>query len=133
MKGNTMNKTISGMLIIAAIIHLLPAVGVLGAERLTNLYGLPFQEPNLLIMMRHRAVLFGLLGLFLLYAAFNPGLQAAALIAGVISAASFLLLAWSVGGYNAALNRVVIADVVALACLLLASVLYLMGVGAKNP
>ena len=52
-----MGKTISGMLIVAAVIHLLPLAGMVSADRLTALYGLPFQEPNLLIMMRHRAVL----------------------------------------------------------------------------
>lgn len=128
-----MNKIISALLIVAAIIHLLPLAGVLGADRLASLYGMSFEEPNLLIMMRHRAVLFGLLGLFLLYAAFNPALLPLALGAGIISAASFLLLAWSVGGYNAAIGRVVLADVVALASLVLALVLYLIAGRGQPP
>jgi hypothetical protein len=53
----------------------------------------------------------------LLYAAFNPALQTLAFIAGFISVVSFLWLAWSVGGYNAQVARVVIADIVALVCL----------------
>ena len=127
-----MNKIISALLIVAAIIHLLPLAGVLGADRLATLYGMRFDEPNLLIMMRHRAVLFGLLGLFLLYAAFRPALLPLAFGAGIVSAASFLLLAWSVGGYNAALGRVVLADVAALLSLVLALVLYLVG-GRSSP
>lgn len=127
-----MGKTISGMLIVAAIIHLLPLAGVLGADRLGALYGLPFQEPNLLIMMRHRAILFGLLGLLLLYAAVQPRLHAVALSAGVVSAGSFLLLAWSVGGYNAALERVVFADMIALVCLLVAGGLHLFGGASRR-
>jgi len=55
---------ISVLLIIVAVIHLLPLSGVLSGKRLTALYGLSFQEPNLEILMRHRAVLFGLLGVF---------------------------------------------------------------------
>ena len=51
----------SAMLVVVAVIHLLPVSGVLGSERLAALYGLPFNEPNLAILMRHRAVLFGLL------------------------------------------------------------------------
>ncbi len=105
------------MLLVVGVIHLLPLSGVLGAERLATLYGLPFNEPNLAILMRHRAVLFGLLGLFLVYAAFRPGLQTPAFLAGFASVLSFLWLAWWQGGYNPQIQRVVIADVVALVCL----------------
>lgn len=104
-------------LVIVGIIHLLPLVGVLGADRLTSLYGVAFVEPDTVILMRHRAVLFGLLGGFLVYAAFRPPLRLAALIVGFISVVSFLYLAWAVGDYNDAIARVVAADLVALACL----------------
>ena len=70
-----MNILIKAMLVIVGIIHLLPLVGMLGGERLSALYGLRFDELNLLILMRHRAVLFGLLGTYLLYAAFQPAHQ----------------------------------------------------------
>lgn len=113
-----MHYVSSAMLIVVGVIHLLPLAGVLGSERLTALYGLSFSEPNLAILMRHRAVLFGRLGLFLLFAAFRPAFQTVAFIAGFISVVSFLWLAWSVGGYNAQIARVFAADVVALVCLL---------------
>jgi Cu/Ag efflux pump CusA len=90
---------------------------VLGAEQLSDLYGVAVQEPNVAILMRHRAVLFALLAAFLATAAFTPALHTIALIGGTISVASFLLLAWSVGGYNAALSRVITADAVALVLL----------------
>lgn len=112
-----MRHLVSAMLVIAGVIHLLPLSGVLGADRLAALYGLPFAEPNLVILMRHRAVLFGLLGVFLCVAAFRPLWQPAAFIAGFVSVLSFLLLAWMEGGYNAQIGRVVVADVVALVCL----------------
>nr|WP_298165166.1 phosphopantetheine adenylyltransferase [uncultured Pseudomonas sp.] len=119
-------KIISGLLIIAGIIHLLPLSGVLGAERLAALYGLSFEDPNLLLLMRSRALLFGLLGAFMLYAAWRPTLQPLALFGGLVSVLGFLLLAWSGPGYNDALRRVVIADWVALVCLALAALLYLL-------
>ncbi|MDH4871712.1 phosphopantetheine adenylyltransferase [Pseudomonas sp. BN515] len=121
-----MDKLISALLIVAGIIHLLPASGLLGAERLATLYGLSFSEPNLLLLMRHRAVLFGLLGALLVWAAFRPALQPVAMLGGLVSVLSFLLLAWITPGYNAALRKVVIADWVALACLALAVVLWLL-------
>jgi len=120
-----MNKLIALLLLVAGIIHLLPLAGVLGGERLNALYGLALDEPNLQILMRHRAVLFGLLGALLVAAAFIPGLRNLALLGGLLSVISFLLLAWSAPLYNEALRRVVVADWVALACLLLALPLHL--------
>jgi RsiW-degrading membrane proteinase PrsW (M82 family) len=67
-------------------------------------------------------VLFGLLGAFLVVAAFRPAWQPAALVAGFVSVVSFLWLAWSVGGYNAQLARVFTADLIALGCLVVAAV-----------
>lgn len=112
-----MQKTVTAMLLLASIIHLLPVSGVIGGERLAALYGVAITDPNIQILMRHRAVLFGLLGLFLAYAAFKPDLQPGAIVAGLVSVISFLLIAWSVGGYNEAIRKVVVADLVALVAL----------------
>jgi hypothetical protein len=119
-----MRYLVSAMLVIVAIIHLLPLTGALGSERLASLYGISFDEPNVAILMRHRAVLFGLLGVFMLFAAFRPSFQVAAFVVGFVSVVSFLWLASSVGGYNAAIGRVVTADIVALACLTLGAAAY---------
>ncbi len=112
-----MRYLVSAMLVVVAIIHLLPLSGLLGTERLAALYGITVDEPNLAILMRHRAVLFGLLGLFLLIAAFRPNLQGIAFAGGFASVLSFLYLAWSVGNYNPQVGRVFAADVIALICL----------------
>jgi hypothetical protein len=114
-----MKHVVTATLLIVGVIHLLPLSGVLSADRVAQLYGVGIQDPNLAILMRHRAVLFGLLGAFLLVAAFVPALQTAAFVAGFASVASFLGLAWSTGDYNASIGRVVAADVLALACLLI--------------
>jgi hypothetical protein len=114
-----MRYAVSAMLLIVAVIHLLPLSGVLGADQLARLYGISFAEPNMAILMRHRAVLFGLLGAFLAAAAFVPSLQPAAFIAGFVSVGSFLLIAWLVGGYNARIGRVFTADLVAAVCLVI--------------
>ena len=114
-----MRYLVSAMLVIVGIIHLLPLSGVLSESRLTVLYGIPFDEPNLEILMRHRAVLFGLVGALLIAAAFRPALRTVAFSAGLASVISFLYLAWTVGGYNAQLGRVYVADIIALACLVI--------------
>ena len=119
-----MEKIIAGLLVLVGIIHLLQASGILGAERLNLLYGVSLGDSNLVILMRHRAVLFGLLGLFIVYAAFKPSLQPLAFLAGFVSVVSFMAIAWSVGGYNDAIRKVVIADVVAVIALCMAVILY---------
>ena len=104
-------------LIVVGVIHLIPLSGVFGVGRLNTLYGISIGDPDLSILMRHRAVLFGLLGLFCVYAAVKPSLQLIALTAGAVSVGSFLYLAYATGGYNEELRRVFIADVIAAAFL----------------
>lgn len=114
----TMHRFAATLLLIAGVIHLLPLPGVLGASHLTRLYGVTVDDPNLVILLRHRAVLFGLLGALLVAAVFRPEWRLLAAGLALVSAVAFLVIALGVGGYNNALQRVVIADVVAVACLL---------------
>lgn len=122
-----MQYLVSAMLIVVGVIHLLPLTGSLGPARLRALYGVSIEESNLEILMRHRAVLFAILGTFLLYAAFRPAVHLIALVAGFVSVISFIYLAWSVGGYNAKLRTVFRIDLAALACLLIAAAAYWRG------
>lgn len=69
-----MNRIVSLALVVVALIHLLPLSGVLGSERLSALYGISFDEPNIEILMRHRAVLFGLLGVFFIVRCFRQNI-----------------------------------------------------------
>ena len=121
-----MHRIVTVMLIIIAVIHLLPVSGVLSGEQLNKLYGLSFDEPNIEILMRHRSVLFGILGVFLLFSAFKPILHLYALIAATISVVSFLYIAWMVGGYNEQVSRVYVVDMMALLCLLVAFIAYIL-------
>ncbi len=117
-------KIISALLVVASVIHLPPLSGVLGSRRLAALYGLQFEEPNLLILMQHRAVLLGLLGALMIVAAFRRELQPVALVAGLIGAGSFVVLAQVIGAHNALIGRIVVADIAAVACLVIAAGLW---------
>lgn len=119
-----MKLVLSVLLTIVAIIHLLPLVGVISRQRINSGYGIETTDLNVAILMRHRAVLFGMLGSFLLCAAWLPAYQGLGLLAGLISVISFLLIAWSEGDVNPQLQRVIAADYVALACLILGSMIY---------
>jgi hypothetical protein len=49
-------------ILFAALVNRAPVTGLLSAERLRALYGISFEGDTLLIRMRHRAVLFGIVG-----------------------------------------------------------------------
>lgn len=112
-----MQKIAPLALLLAGAIHLIPLLGVFGAAPLASLYGTTPSDPNTLILLRHRAVLFGIVGGVCMAAAFKPRYQWLGLTVGAVSVLSFLLLAWSTGGFNTHLQHVVVADGLALACL----------------
>lgn len=111
-------------MLVVGVIHFLPIVGFLGADQLTSLYAVEVAGNDLEILMRHRAMLFGILGGFIIYAAFRPPLQPIAFIAATASLASFFYLAFSIGEYNDAIRSVVLVDVAATLALIGAIVLY---------
>lgn len=115
-----MKYLINSMLGIVGIIHLLPLSGVLGSAQLFSLYQVELNDPNLVILMRHRAVLFGILGAFIIYAVYKPTLHIPAIIGGLVSVISFLVLSMSEPEYNASVLKIIYADVVAFGCLLVA-------------
>lgn len=104
-------------LLLVGLLHLLPAVGLFGAAQLSVLYGIPEPDAAVALLLRHRAVLFALLGGFLVYASVKPALQATAIWLGTISIASFLILATTAPLLPPQLDRVVQLDIGA--CVLL--------------
>jgi hypothetical protein len=118
-------------LLVAGIIHLLPVPGVMGVSTLARLYGIEVNDPNTAILLQHRALLFGVLGVLMLSAIALPWLRVTALTVALFSAASFIVVAIAVGGYNAAIGRVVVADVVASVLLAAGLVAELWLIGRK--
>ena len=101
--------------VIAGLINIIPVTGVLGPARLEALYGQTFADADLVLLMRHRAVFFGLLGVFLIAAAFQSHLRTLAAVAGLVSMGSYSLLALPLAEHGAAVQRVFWADLVGIA------------------
>lgn len=97
-------------LLLGAIIHSLPVTGALGATWLQKLYGIEFSEPNTLLLMQHRALLFGVVALVFVYALFQPDYRVFALVLGLISTVGFVVLAMPFEHYNALIVRVAKID-----------------------
>jgi hypothetical protein len=119
-----MRWIVSAVLLLVGVLHLLPLVGGVGRAELTRLYGVDVDSPTLELLLRHRAVLFGLLGAFLLVAALRAPQQWAALVASAVSVGSFLALSWLVPGAQShpAIALVVRLDWIALALVLIAMI-----------
>ena len=121
-----MNIAVTGLLVIVGLINLAPVLGILSAHRLAEGYGVEVSSVDLEILLRHRALLFGILGGFILYAAFKPELQPAAMAMAAVSMVGYALLAWLADGANAQLMKVLVVDLVGIVCLVAAILLRML-------
>jgi len=111
---------LSFALVVAAVINLMPLPGLWSVAHMESLYGIPVREPTLELLLRHRALLFGLIGLLMLAGAFHRPLQLAAILAALGSMLGFMSLAAAAPELAAPLRRVALADLVATLLLLVA-------------
>lgn len=127
-----MRAVATSLILLAALVNLAPMIGVLSAERLQALYGIAFEDANLVVLMRHRALLLGIVGGLLVAGALRPGLRAASMAAGLVSMLSFVVIVWLVGGVNAQLQRVAWIDIGASALLAGAALLDRLSVEGRT-
>lgn len=106
-----------------AVIHIIPAISALFPTKLANLYGLDLADKTLITLLQHRAILFGLLALACLYAAYTPIIQKPVLIGAVLSMGSFIGLALFRGQLSTALAKIVYVDLIGLAMALILIIL----------
>jgi len=104
----------------SGLIHLLPLIGIGGPSRVAGMYDVRVDGPDLAVLLVHRAVLFGLLGALLVAGAWVEDLRPYAIGAGLVSDLAFLAVARLNPGINAAMQRVVRADVVSVVLLVVA-------------
>ncbi len=105
----------TALLLLAGAIHLIPLVGVLSTSRLEAMYGVSIDTPDMAVLLRHRAVLFGLLGAALCGAAVLPAWRPPVIAAGLVSMVSFVVLCGLEGqGRSGPLRKVLIADIVSI-------------------
>ena len=121
-----LEKLLSLCLIVIGIIHLIPLSGFLGTAQLEPMYDISVSSPELEILMRHRAVLFGLLGGLFIYAAFRPLYQPLAFVMSAGTLLPFFFLLSQSASYNDAIERIAAGDALALACLIVAGICYVL-------
>lgn len=97
--------------LLVATVNLAPVAAVISAARLESLYGIEISDPNLEILLRHRAVLFAVVGVLLLIGAFERSMRRVAVTLGLLSMLSFVAVAVLVGGYGPEIGRIVVIDI----------------------
>ncbi len=117
-----MTRLVAAALGAAGLIHLIPIAGVLGSNALTRLYGIAVVDPAVELLLRHRAVLFGVLGVGLIAAAARRDWHSIGLGVAIVSTLSFVALAVVTPGRTLQIDRVVLVDIVLVAFLVLAAV-----------
>ena len=110
-------------LVTVGIINLLPAAGMFSANQLQDAYAISLGSNDVEILMRHRALLFGILGTFVVVAAFRPFYRPAAMLMSAVSMIGFILLAHLTGGFNESIHRVLLVDYGGVGFLFLAYIL----------
>lgn len=116
-----------GSLAIVGVINLLPLIGVVGGEQLSRGYGVDVTSPELELLLRHRALLFGLVGSLVLSSLWMPQLRVAAMLSAGVSMLGFLLLAWPGNAWGEEIQKIIwvdIAGVAALACAAVTQVMF---------
>lgn len=118
-----MRGVIVVLFLLASLVKLAPVVGVFLPGQIPAAYGVVLTDPNLHMLLRHRAALFAIVGVLLAVAAFRPSLRLLAGVIGLYSMLSFNLVIWLDGPANEQLTRYAQIDVAAAVALVAALLL----------
>lgn len=109
------------ILFLAGVVNFAPAMIVFFPDKVAQSYGIQLSDANLELLMRHRGVLFGLVGGLMIYAAIFKKNEHLAVLLGSISMLSFIILYFlSSQPHSAGLLKVMRIDLVALITLVIA-------------
>lgn len=120
-----MNRFVGAVLALAAVIHITPGFGVLGSSALGSLYGVNVGDPNIELLLRHRAVLFGILGLGFAAAAARHEWRTVGLTVAIVSTVSFIVLAVVTPDRTVQVDRVILVDGVLVVLLIVAAAVHI--------
>lgn len=113
--------------LLCAFVNLAPTVGVSSDARLEQLYATDIPGSDLSLLMRHRAILFGIVGVLLLVGAIRKQHRTTAGLAGLVSMLSYIILFATSTVDNSNLLRIAWIDGVACVLLLVAMTMHLFG------
>ncbi|WP_395373255.1 hypothetical protein [Marinicella sp. W31] len=99
------------ILVLCGVIHLLPVSAVLGQAQIVSLYGVEVEDSNMLLLLQHRAILFALIGIFMITSVWRQRYLTTACFTAVFSMSSFVILVLVNNPVNTLIQRVMWIDV----------------------
>ncbi|MEL6193419.1 MAG: hypothetical protein AAFR66_15275 [Bacteroidota bacterium] len=106
-------------LLIAGIINSLPSILAFLPQKISDSYGIEIVDVNHELLLRHRAILFGIIGGIMIFSAISKKYYTLAVAIGMISMLSFVLLFLLMKGeVNPELRKVMYVDLIGIAVLL---------------
>ena len=112
-------------LFMAGVINFVPSILVFLPDKISTSYGIQIPDVNYELLLRHRAILFGIVGGVMIYSAISKKYYSLAVVIGLISMISFLILFNLMGGtLNAELTKVMKIDIGGIIILLIGVGLY---------
>ena len=108
---------VATILVVVGLVNLAPVSAARSAAALARTYGIPEPGGDIEVLLRHRAVLFGIVGGVILVSAIVPALQFTAVIMAYASMASYLVLVAMAGKVGHRLVLVRNIDIAALVLL----------------
>ena len=109
-----MNRVFMGCLLMVGLINFVPLLGLFSATGIESTYGVKLADQNLALLMRHRALLFGIVGGFVLLSIWVAQYQKAAMWMSGISMTGFAILVMQTVQINQAISNVLIVDLIGL-------------------
>jgi hypothetical protein len=114
-------------LFVAGIINLLPSLLAFLPDKIAKSYGIEMPNANYELLLRHRAILFGIIGGLMIFSAITKKHYEIATTVGLISMISFTLLYFLMSkDINAELKNVMIVDILATMILLIGLISFII-------
>ena len=127
MKNKNIETIFRITLFLAGIINLIPSLLAFLPDKISKSYGIEIPNGNYELLLRHRAILFGIIGGLIIYAAIVKKYYEIATTVGLISMGSFILLYVLIDkDINSELTKVMMFDVVATVILCIGLLLMLL-------
>jgi hypothetical protein len=112
------------ILVVIGVITASPAITALNPDGIASLYNVTLEDNIVLLLIRHRQVMLGVLGAALVYGAFFYHLRIIVITAAVVSKFAFIGLCITTPSLTQGIQRVIYFDAVSIVLLLIAAIIF---------